>query len=225
MIYVTGDTHGEQSRFDYLATQGELSWTKDDCLIVCGDFGYLFRDSSVEHIFLNSLENKPYTICFVDGNHENFDKINAYPTEKWNGGFVHRIRKNVLHLMRGQIFEIEGKKIFTMGGGYSRDRYMRVLGKSYWRDEMPSDAEYKLAIANLKSHNFSVDYIITHTAPTEIIRYMRSIPDPHEIELNGFLEWVMYETKFKRWYFGHWHNDKEITDKFKVMCFEVDKLE
>ena len=150
MIYITGDTHGEQTRFDELATHGEPDWTENDYLIVCGDFGYIFKNSPMEHVFLNHLEEKPYTICFCDGNHENFAEINSYPVEIWNGGKVHKIRKNVIHLMRGQIYEIDGKKIFTFGGAYSRDRYMRKEGYSYWREELPNDSEYKEASENLK---------------------------------------------------------------------------
>ena len=222
MIYITGDTHGEQTRFDELATHGEPDWTENDYLIVCGDFGYIFKNSPMEHVFLNHLEEKPYTICFCDGNHENFAEINSYPVEIWNGGKVHKIRKNVIHLMRGQIYEIDGKKIFTFGGAYSRDRYMRKEGYSYWREELPNDSEYKEASENLKKHNYEVDYIITHTAPREIIKRMGKNPDPHDDELTGYLEWIMYSVKFKKWFFGHWHDERTIGDKFRALLFDVE---
>ncbi|MBQ4509222.1 MAG: metallophosphoesterase [Clostridia bacterium] len=222
MIYITGDTHGEQARFDELATHGEPDWTENDYLIVCGDFGYIFKNSPMEHVFLNRLEKKPYTICFCDGNHENFAEINSYPVEIWNGGKVHKIRKNVIHLMRGQIYEFEGKKIFTFGGAYSRDRYMRKENYSYWREELPNDSEYKEASENLKNHNFEVDYVITHTAPREIIKRMGKNPDPHDDELTGYLEWIMYSIKFKKWFFGHWHDERSIGDKFRALLFDVE---
>ena len=63
MINITGDTHGEQGRFNELAAEhGETTWTDKDYLIVCGDFGYLFLNNSIENVFLNHLEEKPYTI-------------------------------------------------------------------------------------------------------------------------------------------------------------------
>ena len=40
------------------------------------------------------------------------DRIKVY----LHGGKVHRIRPHVLHLMRGQVFDIEGHTFFTMGG-------------------------------------------------------------------------------------------------------------
>lgn len=73
----------------------------------------------------------------MDGNHENFDLINEYPVEEWCGGKVHIIRcdkegkPKIIHLMRGQVFEIEGKKIFTVGGAYSIDKYMRTPHRSW----------------------------------------------------------------------------------------------
>ena len=129
MIRVAGDTHGDPVRF-IENNMGDNEWTSDDYLIVCGDFGFIFRNNEAEREFLDYLETKPYTICFCDGNHENFPAIFSYPKEKWNGGYVHRIRKNVLHLMRGQVFEIDGRKVFTMGGAYFNFDIHNMSGSS-----------------------------------------------------------------------------------------------
>lgn len=224
MIYITGDTHGEKGRFydRMLAPGGSLS--EDDHLIICGDFGYIFKNDDEEKSFLNDLEGLPYTILFVDGNHENFPAIYDYPTVEWHGGKAHRIRKNIFHLMRGEIFEIEGKTFFAMGGAYSIDKYTRTEGLSWWNQEQPSDDEYKNAAKNLKERGFKVDYIITHTLPREMILRLGKYPDAHDMELTGFLEWVMYETNFKHWYCGHWHSDLELTDKFTVLWFDIKAL-
>ena len=37
---------------------------------------------------------------------------------------------------------------------------------------------------------------------------LHKIPSPEEYELNGFFDWIMHETEFKQWYFGHWHTDE-----------------
>ena len=49
------------------------------------------------------------------GNHENFTRLYNYPIEEWHGGKVHKIRDSVLHLMRGEIFDIDNKKAFIFG--------------------------------------------------------------------------------------------------------------
>ena len=225
MIYITGDTHGDQLRFIEGNMPGESEWTSDDFLIICGDFGFVFSDSKIENQFLYYLENKPYTICFCDGNHENFPRIYGYPEQAWHGGRIHRIRNNIIHLMRGYVFTIDGKTIFTMGGAYSIDKYMRKEGYSWWKEELPSNTEYREAIKNLEEHNKQVDYIITHTAPREIIRRMCKYPDEHDMELTGFLEWIMYEVQFKKWFFGHWHFDREVGEKFRAVWFDVVPVE
>lgn len=66
-------------------------------------------------------------MLFIDGNHENFDKLYSYPVETWYGGKVHKI---VIHLMRGEVYSIEGSSIFVMDGGYSIDKYRRTEGIS-----------------------------------------------------------------------------------------------
>ena len=108
-----------------------------------------------------------------------------------------------------------------MGGAYSIDKYIRTEGISWWSQELPSDSEYKEGISSLKEHNCKVDYIVTHTAPRHVIRMMGKFPDMHDMELTGFLEWVMCEVKFKRWFFGHWHYDKSIDQRFRAVWFDL----
>lgn len=206
-------------------------WNEKDVLIVAGDFGFVFYDTPEEHDLLDWLEReKPYAICFVDGNHENHPRLAGYPEEEWCGGKIHRIRKNVIHLMRGQVYEIQGKKIFTMGGAYSIDLaerralFLRQGIRVHWEEELPDDSEYKEAVRNLKAHDFKVDYIITHTAPRELILHMGYTPDPHDSELTGFLEYVMYQCRdsLTQWLYGHWHIDDEFYNgKFRALLNDV----
>lgn len=216
MIKITGDTHGEQDRLWRLTAD----MSSGDTLIVCGDFGYLYKNDSFENVFLNEMEELEVDICFCDGNHENFDAIEEYPVEIWNGGKVHRIRENIRHLMRGQVFEIEGSKFFTMGGAYSIDRACRIKGLQWWERELPVNEEYDEATRTLEENNFKVDYILSHTAPREIIRRMGYNPVFKESELSGFLEWIMYEAEYKRWFFGHFHEDMTVDGKHRALMFD-----
>jgi len=234
MIYITGDTHGDRLRF-IENNMGDDEWTENDTLIVCGDFGFVFcPDSFGEAEFLDYLETKPYTICFCDGNHENFPAIFSYPEERWNKGRIHRIRRNVIHLMRGQIYEIENKTFFTFGGAYSIDKAWRAEGRSWWSEELPTGEEYAEGFKNLKKNNYTVDYIITHTAPQSVIQkmcakqpwYSRVKPEMNteEYQLIAFLGEVLHKTNFKHWYFGHWHCDIEVDDLFEAVYLNVHKL-
>lgn len=162
MLYITGDTHGEIARFMY--KNGALARELDvgDILFICGDFGFVFECNKQEYNKRKLLASLPYTIAFVDGNHENFAILKSYPIEIWNGGKVHVVERDrfgnpkIIHLMRGQVFTVEEQKIFTFGGGISFDKEYRIPNISWWPEEMPSDNEYVEAIHNLNAHNCKV---------------------------------------------------------------------
>ena len=219
MIYIIGDTHGKQDRFDHL--KGEKLWTAGDYLIICGDFGYVFQNNKSENLFLDELEKKPYTICFCDGNNENFDALCRYPKVPFCGGFAHRIRENIYHLKRGQIYDIDGLIFFTMGGAYSIDRFLRIEGLSWWRQELPSRAEQRFAERNLAEHGNKVDYIVTHTAPSFVISALGGYPAEEERELTDFFEKLSKRVCFKKLFFGHWHKDGEIGQMFRPIYLDV----
>lgn len=124
MIFITGDCHKNFERFNKSNFPEQEEMCKDDYVIICGDFGGVWnkdKESKEETMLMDWLDCKPFTTLFVDGNHENFDRLYQYPVEEWNGGKVHKIRPSVIHLMRGQVFNIAGKKIFTFGGAKSHD--------------------------------------------------------------------------------------------------------
>ena len=117
MIFVTGDTHNDidihklsRQNFNYEGL------TKDDYIIICGDFGFIWHGNRKDDWWLNWLEDLPCSVLWADGNHENFDAIEQYPVEEWHGGKVHKIREHVIHLMRGEVYDISGKKFFVFGG-------------------------------------------------------------------------------------------------------------
>ena len=124
MIYVTGDCHADFTRFNTKIFPEQYEMTKDDYVIICGDFGGVwnrFEENKHEKHWMDWLEDRPFTTLFCEGNHENFDRLYSYPVEKWNGGNVHKIRPSVIHLMRGQVFQLCGKKFFVFGGAKSHD--------------------------------------------------------------------------------------------------------
>jgi hypothetical protein len=224
MIYVTGDTHGDDS-INKLSNRsfalnahktGDIDRPLDgDYVIICGDFGCIWNthgtaEARSDEYWLNWLNARKFTTLFVDGNHENFSELYHYPCEKWNGGTIHRIRDKVLHLCRGEIFNIDGTTIFTMGGATSSDKDNCVEWESWWADEMPSPDELNNGLFNLMDADWTVDYIITHCAPTHLIPKLNTYNG--EDRLTDFHERVYKNAKFKRWYSGHYHTDTDIDD-------------
>lgn len=212
MIYMTGDLHAE---FDGLRLKPEnfdySGLTREDYIFCCGDFGFVWFGDERDNVELDWISQLPVTILFIDGNHENFDALEKYPIQKWKGGNVHFIRENIIHLMRGQYYEIEGKTFFTFGGGKSIDRARRIEGQSWWPQEMPSEEEFETGLRTLEEHNWEVDYIVSHTCPSHLVKVIA--PYIGTDRLNDYLMDIASRAHYKHWYLGHYHTEKELDDK------------
>ncbi len=160
MICITGDTHGFNDIDKLVLNKTLASLSENDYLLITGDFGGVWDGGMHDEDILDYYSIKPYTTLFIDGNHENFDLLNSCPVEMWNGGKIHRVTDKVFHLMRGQVFNIDGRSIFTFGGGLSIDKACRTIGKSWWPEEEPSEEECTEAMENLEKNGFLVDYIV-----------------------------------------------------------------
>ena len=228
MIWLCGDTHGEidldkvTEFFQYMGYNMDV--TKDDLLIILGDAGAVWDDGVTDELVQSMLSDLPCSVAYIDGNHENFHVLDMYPEEEWNGGRIHRIKDDIIHLMRGQIYEIEGKTFFTFGGGYSVDKYMRTPGESWWPEEMPSEYEYEEGLKNLKEHGNRVDYVLTHTCPKKVANVIHPDQTPGEEELQEYLQKVADTISFDDWYFGHWHDDASVGN-FTCLWYEIIELE
>ena len=245
--YITGDCHGDFQRFTTRNFPQLKGLGRDDYVILAGDFGGVWAGEQADGYKLDWLEDKPFTTLFVDGNHENFNLLNAYPEQEWHGGRVHVVRPHVLHLMRGQVFDIGGLTWFTMGGAASHDiedgildpavpdferRYwvmrrmnarFRVLGHSWWPEEMPSEVEYAEAEANLERAGWCVDCVLTHCAPTSIVQRLNQYYQPDK--LTDFLETVKQRCRFSTWFCGHYHMNQVIDERFVIQWEQISRID
>ena len=197
------------------------------------------------------LDDKPFTTVFVDGNHENFDRLYSgeFQTVNFHGGKAHKIRNSIYHLMRGNVFDFEGKKFFCFGGAKSHDIsdgiidradfatdedfrkelwYMNMNGKafrvnhvSWWEQEMPSKDELAMGLQELIRNNNRVDFIISHCAPQEVVS-MLGFKDPDDLTM--WFNMVAHTVQFDRWYFGHYHDDRQIMCKFVMLYDRIERI-
>ena len=221
MIFITGDTHQSIniSKLNTTFFPQQKNLTKNDYVIICGDFGCVWDDSNLDKYWQNWFSNKNFTTLFVDGNHENFNLLNKYPVSSWNGGKVHFISPSVIHLMRGQIFNINGINIFTMGGASSHDKEFRKENISWWKDEIPSDLEFQEAFSNLNKYNNKVDIIISHCCDDNTQNCINNYYE-HD-KLTNFFKIINESVDFKYWFFGHYHIDKFIDNKHRAVFNDV----
>ena len=177
---------------------------------------------------------------------DNLEKLNALPVHTWHGGKVHYVRPHVLHLMRGQVFEINGTSFFIMGGAASHDiqdgildpaspgfereywfkrrtrQMFRVKGVSWWPEELPSDEEYEEAVRNLERVNWKVDCILSHCAPTSIQQKLDRSYTPDR--LTDFLQMVKRRCEFSYWFLGHYHRNCVVDDHFIIQWEQMVEL-
>lgn len=251
-IWVTGDLHGSidikklgnknlKEKYTFEGSQNE------NFMIICGDFGLIWDwhgESKEEKYWLDWLNQRPFTTLFVDGNHENYERLmNEYPIVEWHGGKVQKIRKNVIHLMRGEVYDILGKKFWTFGGASSHDikdgildpvkdkelikswngyeyahKQFRINRQSWWAEEIASPDEMKHGVDNLVAHDDVVDFIITHCAP-QTVASMMGCRQPDDMTM--YLNTIAHNVQFKEWYFGHYHTNTRIMGKFYCIYDDV----
>lgn len=209
MIYFLSDPHGGE-RVGGLKKYYEIA-TEDDLLIILGDLGLKFTDTEENRAFDELFFSAPKKIAFLDGNHENFRYLYSFPEDDWCGGKVHRLTENIVHLERGYVYEIGGKRFFVFGGCKSTAKW-KELG--LWQaEETPTEEEISRAYENLKECGNCVDYILTHKYEVG----EGSCTD----EFLTLCKYIDSKVQFKHWYAGHWHKYKK---EDKTHTFVYDEL-
>jgi len=260
-VFVCGDTHGD---IDVKKLFQQTSWntknlTKEDILIPLGDWGAIWftsanrKEKRKDDKRLRWWVKQPYTLLTQLGNHENYDLIEKLPIIEKFGGKVYEKRVydyygrtylgSLYIMIRGEVYNINNKTFFSMGGAKTFSINERQEGSDIWKDkEIPNEEELKKGIKNLKKYNFKIDYIITHTCPIEVGNILFNIEKQNILKrktilnqkdilqrlnfktndklTNYFQELInKHNLEFEEWHFGHWHLDKYI--KYKNSNFYV----
>ena len=282
MIYVTGDTHGPEKigfhsvdgygpRFNMDNFPEQKEMTRDDYVIICGDFGGIwsydsrydetmsaFRETTAfehgeskrERYWLDWLSEKNFTVLFCDGNHENYDRLEkAYPEVAFHGGRAHQIRENVFHLMRGYVFELDGCRIFVFGGAESHDisdgilrpyefssesefervhkraydanLQVRVDHVSWWERELPTQEEMDRGIRELEKYGNQVDFIVSHCGPRNVVS---AAGFAEKNVLGMYFDKIVDTVEFKKWFFGHYHDNRQIMSKWILLYEQIVRI-
>ena len=235
-VIICGDFGGVWN-YDSRYNDTMCSFTKKECLA--------HGESKEEKYWLDWLEKKNFTVLFCDGNHESFDRLEkAYEEVDFHGGRAHKIRENVYHLMRGYVFDIDGCSIFVFGGARSHDikdgiikpcefdsgedflktcrtydrmgLLTRIDHISWWDREMPSAEEMERGLKELEKHGNRVDYIVSHCGPQDVVS-AAGFTDSDPLTL--YFNTIAKDTDFKKWFFGHYHDNRQIMSRW-VMLYE-----
>lgn len=227
MIYLNGDPHGDYSRL-WEFSRGEIGkkMTKQDFVILLGDVNVC--PQTLEQI--RGLGQLPFTVLFLDGNHENFPLLESMPQAVLYGGRVHDLG-GVYHLQRGEIFALPtGQGSVTVavcGGGDSRDRDRRTEGVDWFAEEEIGECDVQRLRENAQRFDHRVDYFLSHVMSSALkmerataYAYKSSLatdvfkmgPSEYRIrDIVGFLQ-------AKAYFCGHEHIDATFDFMGKRFC-------
>ena len=226
MIYVTGDTHREFSRF------GRLDLTEDDLIIVLGDVCINYYLDSSDDSVKKKLNKYPCRFFFVRGNHEERpENISSYSLNHVEGivtgeVFTEKKYPKLMFATEG-LCEIGGNRCFVTNGAYSVDKYYRLeKGYSWFPDEELTDAEMAETLAKAEQAG-KVDYVFSHTCPEKYMpRFMfldgiDKSKVSHRMEI--FYDQLEETLDYGRWWCGHFHTDWSI-DKMRFIYYDILEL-
>lgn len=214
-IVVCGDTHGDWGPLNTL-----INKTQPNILFVCGDFGWWVHcHNSTEF----SGNGKPWNqfgvklpintkLFWCDGNHENFDDIEARCKEHGTCEpfeFEPEKMPGVFYCPRGSVVELpDGRNVLFMGGAESIDKARRIQGMSWWPQETITQSDLN------DLPDCKIDIVISHTVPMKFIEHpgfslgrndpwlANIIRDPSVRALDAIFD----QYKPKQWFAGHWHH-------------------
>ena len=87
--------------------------------------------------------------------------------------------------------------------------FYRVNHVSWWAQELANDTEMEEGRRNLAAHNNKVDFIVTHCCSTSsqvLIGGAKFKPDC----VTDYLEEIKEAVTFKKWFFGHYHDERNL---------------
>ena len=211
---VTGDCHGDMSRFD------NYEYPRDGttAVIILGDAGVNYylnnRDSSAK----KKLQNSGYQFYLVRGNHEarpeDCENIEWEYDENVKGIVGFDRKYSAIHyFVDGNSYIIDNHSVLVIGGAYSIDKNYR-LSKGYpyqwFENEQLSVKEREEIFDRIKGQEF--DFVLTHTCPRvwEPTDLFLPIINQSQVDksIENWLDGVKIAIKYKIWLFGHFHADR-----------------
>jgi len=157
-VAIAGDWHAD-TRYAVSAVE-QASKRDADVLVHLGDFGYDFTDEYLDALE-DALRRHGLVLGFVDGNHENFDRLLTWSVAS-DG--LRYLRDRIVHLPRGFRWRWGQTTCLALGGAYSIDRFLRTPGRSWWPQESitPQQAQ-QASVAGL------ADAMFCHDCPAGIV--------------------------------------------------------
>ena len=227
MVYITGDTHGDFSRFYKFSNK--VKPTKADIMIILGDAGLNYYGNRLDALRKSEAAVLPMTFFCIHGNLEmRPEHIDSYKTKRFHGGTVwyEPDFPNLLFARDGDVYRFGGRDCIVIGGAYSVDKFYRLQnGRQWFEDEQPSEAIKARVENTLAKRDYKIDTVLSHTCPIQYEPTEVFLPSIDQSTVDKSTEqWlgiIEQRLGYKAWYCGHYHTAKKI-DKLRFMFEDID---
>lgn len=206
-LFILGDTHGNTGWGQSMVKRAaEL---RCDAIVQVGDFGIWPGPDGDKFLrkLNKTLSEHDLPLFFVDGNHEDFPKLERMRRGDGMSALVmpngqsNDVLTYIVHVPRGYVWSWSGRRLMGLGGAVSIDRQWRKPGKSWWPQEQLTDEQ---AEAACKAIDGPIDVLFTHDAPT-------NVPMPgmkEDIDSTAHRQRVTAVARVAQpslWFHGHYH--------------------
>lgn len=249
-VYLCSDIHGDKMGYKYVIDQIENP-KEEDIIIVCGDASLEYGNYTMGSC-RKVMSKFPGTWLIMRGNHDNTywknhtveTKDGLVPQDGWD--FSDKFFEITLYQKKypnihyiddsGGIYDVDGHCIIFYPGAYSVDKGYRIAyNLPYEYNEQLTYLQFehlnKLTVEN--SNN--IEFVISHTAPMfaePLIEYLfmasidqSTVDKTTEKWLDIYYKHLLDGNSFKHWFFGHYHDDKELSDTFTIVNNKIVRLE
>ena len=215
---ITGDTHGyNEARLQSIKQNFTACAPEETAVIILGDAGFQYYKNKKDWKNKHCASKLGYTLYCLRGNHEDRisnskDAHRIYDDEVKGFVWVEDEFPNIKYFDDDvEEYIINGKKVLTIPGAYSVDKWYRLQNNWMWfAEEQLTEVEMKFAEKVFGKEHY--DLVLSHTAPlswepTDLFLQgidQSKVDKTMEIWLDKFKDM----TNWKIWLFGHYHADR-----------------
>lgn len=238
-IFITGDTHGDFERIEYFCNKAETS--KDDLMIVLGDAGINYYGGKRDRHLKEYLQQLPITFLCIRGNHEmrpedisNMEEKGVFLQDMPISGTVlyQPNYPDILYAKDGGSYNItingEDRRVLTIGGAYSVDKQYRLSNGWHWFENEQLNKEEQVSVERDIVAQPHYDIVLTHTVPIqwEPVECFLPFIDQSTVDktTESWLSHIEEQITYKKWFAGHYHVDKIVDDKVRLMFNDIIEL-
>ena len=226
---ITGDTHGDMSRFGRLSVEDPNT----TAVIILGDAGCNYYKNKKDDRTKQALLDTNMTFYLVRGNHEDRPEnitgmISVYDEEVQGEVFMEEAFPAIKYLKDGGIYVINGHKTLVIGGAYSVDKWYRLgMGYQWFPQEQLTTDEMAMIETNIKGQHF--DFVLSHTCPISwepVDLFLRGI-DQSSVDksMEQWLDSLKDKIDWTVWLFGHYHADRLERPGVEMFYREIEDMD